>query len=271
MTGTLEMSAHQAAVLDAVLGGLPDEPAVSAQELTQLRVRLNGALRSLVEARPDVGEMHLDRYSLPAALRGPPRTERDDFEWNAPFAARSLGLPAVARLSKGRLRGLGAAVADSMDEVLSGTGRLGVWLAGLDSTERAVVAAQARSWAARAWIAVPWSSFDRVQFCVGSIWYRPLGPRTPVVLRARPEAMVRVRGTRALEGVLVTLGRPDPLVAGFHALVVALDRRRAPLRTVVVEASSGRIDASDLDLGLLERAVEDVVEAVGQMTRQGQS
>ncbi|MHB8671447.1 MAG: hypothetical protein ACYDAD_12990 [Acidimicrobiales bacterium] len=258
-----ELGAHQAAVRDAVLEGLALTPSVGTFELGQLKIRLARSLRPRAAGQDGPGvEIHLDSFRLPTALRRSETGPREAFEWNAPRAARSLGLPAVATLWRNPGVGLGSAVEGSVQSAVSDAKSLGLWLAELDSPERAMVVAQARSWAARAWLAVPWSSFERVQFRADAVWFRPLGPGTPMVMRARRDATVRTRGPRGVEHVLVTLGPPDPSVARFNALVVGLVSGRAPLRTVVVDPSSGSIEVADVGADLLHRAVEEAVRAI---------
>jgi hypothetical protein len=260
MTTTSDLPARQAAVRDAILGALPDEPSVSSTQLSEIRSQLNERLRPLVAGRaPD--SVHIDRYRLPDALDCPASSEREGFEWAAPLAARSLAVPALRMMVRsGEVDPLGfvrRAIAEAVEENKS----LGEWLATLDDPEMAATVSAALSWASRAWVAVPWRALDKPRFGLESIWVRPLGFDTPVVLRGRPDATIFVRGARAEQRVLVTVGWPDPVVSRFDALVVALYTRRAPLRTVAVHPASGRIVAMDVECSMLHAAVDDVVTA----------
>ncbi len=261
---TFELPTRLAAVHDAIVGALPEQPHVSKPELTEIRSELSERLRPLVGGLAS-DSIHLDRYTLPAALECPASSEREPFDWNAPFAARSLGLPALSMMVRSGdadpSRSVQRAIAEAIEEHKS----LGDWLAALDDPGMAATVSAALSWASRAWIAVPWGTLGKMRFGFGPIWIRPLGFDTPVVLRGRPDATVLVRGSRAEERVLVTAGWPDPVVIRLDALVVALDTRRAPLRTVTVNPASGRVLAIDVDGPILRAAVNDIVTATAAL------
>ncbi len=257
-----ELPAHLDAVREAVLGDLPAEPAVSSREVAELRTVLTRRLSSIEAVSCSALEFHIDRYVLPAALRCPASSERDPFEWTAPFAARSLGLPAVSWMVRSARPDVVEAIEVAVAEATSEGKSLGLWLSTLDPPARAAVVAAAMSWASRAWLSVPWREIGRMRFNFGPIWHRPLGFDTNVILRGRPDALVLVRGARAQERILVTVGWPDRVVTRLDALVVCLDGRRAPLRVVTVHPASGRIERVDVDHALLAQAVDDVVDAI---------
>ncbi|MHB8465983.1 MAG: hypothetical protein ACYDH6_09255 [Acidimicrobiales bacterium] len=259
---TTELAAHSTAVRDAVLEGLPDEPLVSHASLGRIR----GELKKRVEpfaAAP--GEIYVDRHVLAKALICPASAARDTFEWSAPLAARSLGLPALSSLYRSLGQDVLEAVGGSVAEAIGDGLRLGEWLASLDATGLAATVASAASWAARAWVAVPWPEFDNVLFGIKGVWHRPAGFDTPVVLQGRPDANVMVRRRRATDRVLVDVARFDEGVARLDALIAALSAGRAPLRIVFVHPASGTVTARDVDVAMLDRAVEDIASVVSAL------
>lgn len=262
---TPELPGHLAAVRDAVLEGLPDEPLLSHASLGRIRGELKRRMQPHATGLGEGVEIHVHRHVLPAALVCPASATEDEFEWMAPLAARSLGLPAVASMYRGPDVDVGGAVDASIAEALEEQKSIGVWLAELDGTERAVTAAAASTWAARAWVAVPWAAFANVRFGLDSVWQRPLGFGSAIVLRGRPDASVLVRRRKATERVLLDLGRFDPVVARLDALTVALKVGRAPLRVVTVHPASGAVDAIDVDVAVLDQAVDDIEAAVGAL------
>lgn len=257
-----ELSVHFAAARDAILGNLPDEPLVSRAELAALRADLTDRLRSMTGSLPGGVEVHLDRHVLPSALVCPASSERKPFEWTAPFAARSIGIVALNSMLQAPRPDAVAAARNAIQERIQEGKSLGEWLRVLDAPAEAAVLAAATTWTSRAWVAVPWRALGTVRFAYEPIWHRPLGRNSAVVLRGRPDAAILIRGPKAQERVLLSLGWPDSTVTGLGALVAAMDARRTPLRAVTVHPSSGRIEAPDVDLVVLRRAVDDVVAAV---------
>jgi hypothetical protein len=261
----VQLPEHLTAVRDALLVDLPDEPLVSRADLVALRDDLKQRVAPLATGLGDGVEIHVDRYALPAALSCPASAQRGEFEWSAPLAARTLGLPAVATMCHGGDADVAAAVAGSLAEAIDQQRSIGAWLSTLDPAGRAAVSMAAATWCARAWVAVPWTHLGTVRFGFDAVWHRPLGFGSAVVVRGRPDARVMLRQGRTTERVLLNLAMFDPAVVGLDALMEAFDTRRAPLRAVVVHAPSGRVDAVDVDVDLLRRAVDDVVAAVEAM------
>jgi hypothetical protein len=265
-TTTSELPEHLKAVYQAVMDGLDDEPLVSQAELDLLRAELLERLQSVVSSCPDGVELYLDGYALSAVLRCPASNVDVLFAWTAPFAARSLGLPALGEmLNKGSNDALGA-VETVIDEAIQEDRSLGQWLHALGHAERAATVAVAASWASRAWIVVPWSSLGSVRLNFSGSWFRPLGFESSVVLRGRPDAVVLVR-KGAQERVLLRLGWPDEATSGLDAVVTAMELRRAPLRSVTINPASGCSSAYAVDAAFLRRSIDRIVAALEALAR----
>ena len=152
-------------------------------------------------------------------------------------------------------------MAEAIDEARS----VGEWLGGLDGVGHAAVVAAAVTWCARALVAVPWSSFPSLRFGIDAVWHRPLGSGSLVVMRGRPDATVLIRRHPVTEQVLVVLGAFDEAIGRLDALTVACKLGRTPLRVVFVQASSGQVDRLDVDVDLLDAAIDDAERAVAAL------
>ena len=190
------------------------------------------------------------------------------FAWKPAFARRSLGLAAVRACADGRFRGPGEAVgplaADAVDEWRR-TGRRTFhwepWFTGLGAGARAVVLAEATTWACPLWTAADWAALGTRAALGGpdDLWTCP-GPGA-VRLKGRWEARVAPAGpadgrTRVGSALVsVSGGVPDEgwadelaflaLVAGLRgtdqpvpARVVGLWPEAGERRTVVVDEAS---------------------------------
>ncbi len=235
---------------------------MSSTDLRELTVRLVDGLRPVADRLPEGTEVRVDRYTLPKALVCPASTVRDEFVWTSTFASRALGLPALSWV----LGGHGTAVMDGVREAVAEAIReersLGLWLSGQDEPSRAATIAAAATWTARSLCAVPWSSLhSRLRYGFQSIWLRPLGFNSPVVIAGRPDVVVLHKGSRAQECILIALGWPDPVVTRLDALTASMDRRRAPLRTVTVYPADASVIARPVDSEMLRQAIDEVLVA----------
>jgi hypothetical protein len=150
----------------------------------------------------------------------------------------------------------------SIDEAIVSGYNLGQWLASLGQPELAATLASASTWCSRAWVSVPWRELGSIRFHYAPIWHRPLGYGTSIVLKARPDASILIRGTRAQERVVLSVGWPDPVVARLDALVLALDTGRVPLRMVTVYPPSGKTDVLAVNQDVLFDGANEVVRPV---------
>ena len=199
------------------------------------------------------------------------------FSWRPAFVRRSLGLEVVRACATGRFRGPAAAVAPVADGAVDEWRRTGwrtfhwePWLAGLDPGARAVVLAEAVTWATGVWAAFDWPALVG-EVTVGGLddrWSVP--DRGSVVLKGRVEARVQRPGDRPTL-LSVAPGTPgdgwrDELA--YPALVAALAApdRPVPARVVGLWPESSHRLAVEVDEPALAGAVDRVVDAVAVIT-----
>lgn len=258
-----ELPSQWSRVRAAVVDDLPEVSAIAGGAVQELRLALRDATAPLTDVLAGRGEVVVDRYSLPAALRCPASSRRSPFAWTPRFAARSLGVRAAERVLQTR-QAPNEAVVAVIDEVIAEARDLGQWLDAQAVALRAATVAAAATWAARALVAVPWAALGSVRFDLRH-WHRPHGYGSPVVLAARADGVVAHRGARALERVLVALAPPNPVVARLDLLVFTLETGRAPLRHVAVDPASGDVATLDVDRDVLDLAIGEAVEAAGAL------
>lgn len=251
----------QARVLAALYDGIDALSVVEASQIRVLRRCLSDAAGRL-SAQVASGQLFISRTTLPGALACPGSVTDDAFAWNARTAARSLGLPALWQMVRDHRMDPRAAVERAMVEVVSEVpGRsLGQWLVSLSPAQRAAVSAQACSWAARAWTAVPWAALGRIRPLFASLYWNP-GRDGPLTLVARPDIQVLLRRGSKTDVVLLSLGLPSAPAARLDTLVTAFRLGRAPLRSVRVDPASGSVEVADVTAASLEQAVNEILQA----------
>jgi len=159
--------------------------------------------------------------------------------------------------------------------------RLVEWLVGLSTGARAVVEAESVLWATQLLCALDWTQIPRS--VIGSD--RSLGALGRVILRGRVDVEVRIGASTPRNSDDDDVGPPETalfvMMAGQHgpsarlelglpALTIALDGRRRAIPTTVVGwwPASGRALILPVDVDLLLRTSEAVVEAVrGELDR----
>ena len=227
----------------------------------------------------EVGLPQLRRSRYQPDLLGLPD---EPFAWKPAFVRRSLGIAAIRACVAGRFRGPADAVGPVVDGAIEDWRRSGwrtyhwePWFAGLGSGGRAMVLAEAVTWATPLWALLDWPQLgpsaelgrpdDR--------WSVPgLGA---VQLRGRSEARVAVAGPDGRPGgasslLSVSGGRPGD---GWHhelaflALVAGLasPSRPVPARVVGLWPESGDLRSVEIDARALEGAVDRVVDTVAVM------
>lgn len=262
-----------AALTDALLA--PVGPTLAGPDLDRLRRRVAGAL-----APDDVGgrgdRFELDAYRLDTALHDPSRCGAPEpFTPSAVRCRRSIGLDAVRLCLRDDRPPPAAAVAEVLEAAVravelpdAGGGTIpwwATWYAASAPGTRAVVQAEAVTWATALWTALDWERFVRVD--VGGTRLRWVVPGTAggVVLRARAEVRTWVADAPVL--LLSCSGEPSgdwrPSL-GFPALVAALahDQRAVPRRVVGWWPAAGQVRIAEVDLGLLEVSAEAVGSAL---------
>jgi hypothetical protein len=140
------------------------------------------------------------------------------------------------------------------------------WYAELATGGRAVVRAEAVTWATHLWTALDWGRFERPPVVGGGDdWWDCPGSRQ-LTLKGRAEVRVLVDGRPAF--VVVGNGScPSDwrVELGLPALVGALARggASAPCRVVGTWPASGQVRLLDVDADVLADVATSVVSAVG--------
>jgi hypothetical protein len=212
-----------------------------------------------------------------------------DFAWKPAFARRSLGLAAVRACAEGRFRGPAAAVAPLADAAVDEWRRSGrrqfhwePWFSGLGPGGRAVVLAEAVTWATPLWAAFDWSEVGRRAVLGGAddLWTCP-GPGT-VRLKGRCEVRIGAGGAgpvgsgrsggpmgscRASDLVSLSGGSPGDgwrEELGYLALVAGLSSsgRAEPNRVTGIWPDTGERRVVTVDEELLVDAADSVVSTV---------
>jgi hypothetical protein len=141
------------------------------------------------------------------------------------------------------------------------------WYATLPAGGRAVVVAEAVTWATQLLTALDWAGIPRLPVIGGrDDWWQGAGG-SALALKGRADVRVLVQRRLALALVVVGAGRCQPdwrLELGYPGLVAALVRETtsAPCRVVGVWPQSGQIRVLPVDLSMLRATATAVVAAV---------
>ena len=270
------MSARSASVTDALMAPPGDE--VSAAELMALRDDLGRDLAALASDLPGQESLRVDTFKVLVARRHPERcTEGDDpFVPSPRRCRRAVGAAAVARCVRGFSAGPATAVADvlaaGLDDLASGPATPGsapwwaAWYGGLLPGARAVVVAEAVTWATALLAALDWRRLPRLPAVGGrDDWWQCPGSPT-LVLQGRAD--VRLHAARRPAYLVLGSGRCRDdwrVELGFPGLVAALGRAApsVPSRVVGVWPQSGQVRVLPVDITTLRAGAAAVVSAVG--------
>jgi len=272
MTG----SSSRAQWLTDVLVSPPGDE-VSSTDLARLRVELGRDLKALSADLPVGERLQVDAFKVLVAHRHPDRcmSKDDTFLPSPRLCRRALGVAAVNRCVRGLAPGPAVAVADVLAgglEDVSAEAPAGVrapwwaqWYADLPPGGRAVVVAEAVTWATQLLTALDWPRIPRLPLVGGrdDWWQTPGG--SPISLKGRAE--VRALVQRRLGLLVVGSGRCQPdwrTELGFPGLVAALvrDAQSAPCRVVGVWPQSGQVRVLPVDIPMLRATATAVVAAV---------
>jgi hypothetical protein len=264
------------ALTDALLA--PPTAGVSAEELRVWREQLAGDLAVLVEELPEGERLRLDAFRFDLAREHPERCADVD----RPFVAspvtcrRTVGLSALARCVRrwsptpaAAVAGVLAAgvehAADDAEQPSTRPPWWAAWYAALPAGGRAMVEAEAVTWATQVWTALEWDRFRPLPIVGGADdWWDCPGTRR---LTLRGHADVRVRGEGPPALLVVGSGLPSSdwrAALGFPALVSALARgeKSTPARVVGLWPASGQVRILPVDGPALADTATAVVCAV---------
>ncbi len=267
--------ARVAWLTDALLA--PAAEGVAPAELAELRADLVRDLQALGAELPDGERLQMDAFKVRTAHRYPDRCMSfdDTFVPSPRSCRRAIGVAAVNRCVRGQSPSPAGAVhevlAEGVEDVSVASGTAGIrapwwapWYAGLSGGGRAVVCAEAVTWATQLLTAVHWSQVPRPVIGGRDDWW-PCPGGTPIVLKGRAEVRSLVGCRPAL--LVVGSGRCQAdwrVELGYPGLVAALgrDAQAAPCRVVGVWPQSGQVRVLPVDLVALRTTATAVVAAV---------
>jgi hypothetical protein len=271
MTGMSTALPRARSLTGALLAPAP--PPLSAADLAALAERLAGDLTALVADLPAGERLRLDAYRFALAREHPERCTAADgpFVPSPAICRRAIGLRAVERCVRRRSPSpavaVGEVLAAGTEDVADsdGSGNRAPWWAswyvGLTSGGRAMVEADAVTWATQLWTALEWHGQGQAPMVGGGDdWWDCPGTRV-LTLHGRADVRVRAEGRPAL--LVMGSGLPPSdwrLELGFPALVAALARRgqSVPARVVGLWPASGQVRILAVD----EVDLADVATAV---------
>ncbi|MGD0380111.1 MAG: hypothetical protein ABSC30_09005 [Acidimicrobiales bacterium] len=271
----MSVAARVAWLTDALVAPATED--VSPAGLAQVQSDLVRDLQALGAELPEGERLEMDAFKVLLAHRHPDRcmSSGDTFVASPRLCRRAVGVAAVNRCVR-RLSGApGVAVAEVLAEgledaaVATGTGAVRApwwaeWYAGLPSGGRAVVRAEAITWATQLLSAVDWPRISKP--VIGGRQDRWQCPgAAPVVLKGRAEVRSLVGRRPAL--LVVATGRCQAdwrVELGYPGLVAALgrDAQAVPCRVVGVWPQSGQVRVLHLDTAALRATASAVVAAV---------
>lgn len=248
---------------------------------------LSARIAPLAECLPPGEQIVVTLPTLRQALVRPDSLMQPDepFAWKPVFVRRSLGLEVVNACATRRFRAPADAVGPVADEAVSDWERTGwrrfywePWLAGLAAGSRAMVFAEAVSWATALWSSLDWKAFSPPPHFGGTDdqWACPAA-RT-VRLKGRCEVRVPLaqeptgtggRNSVASPTALVSLssGCPGPTWAeelAYLAMVAGLrsPARPVPARVVGLWPDAGEYRVAEVGDQLLAAAADRTVTTV---------
>jgi hypothetical protein len=257
---------------------------VRAELAAGMATRIGAVAERLSSRDPVVVTLPLLRQarSRPDSLCTPP----EPFAWKPVFVRRSLGLAVVRACATGRSRAPAEAVVAVADEAVAEWQRTGwrtfhwePWLAGLAPGSRAMVLADAVTWATSLWTSLDWTVLTPPPQ-IGGADDQWVNPASRVVrLRGRCELRLGLgpadapvpgeRGPVHVPTALVCLSSGCPPATwaeelAYPALVSALrwPARPVPARVVGLWPDAGEYRVTEVDEPVLVAAADRAVAAV---------
>ena len=242
----------------------------------RLKETLAGDLVALVEELPPGQTLRLDEFRFGQARDHPDRLAVDDgpFVTSPARCRRAVGGAAVARCLRRRSGSPAAAVAEVLAAGVEDAGDGGDptarppwwagWYRGLSAGGRAMVEAEAVTWATQLWTALEWERLAQPVVGGADDWWDCPGTRS-LTLKGRADVLVRTGGRPAL--LVVGSGVPPArwrAGLGFPALVAGLARgeRGVPARVVGLWPASGQVRILPVDAQALAETAVAVTGAV---------
>ena len=254
-------------------------PTVDDVTRARVRARLVAALGPVVEPLPRGAEVVITGAMLRRSLADPGSlpTADEPFSWKPAFARRSMGLATVEACVSGRFRSPSEAVEPVVADAVAEWQRSGwrtyhwePWVSALSAGARAMVLADAVTWATSLWTAFDWTGFGVTPRFGGGDdqWICPVGRTLRLKGRAElrvpviggepvvPEALVTVAGGLPGDGWAEELAYVA-LVAGLRSA-----SRPVPARVMGMWPEAGVARAVEIDGAALDRAADRVVRTV---------
>lgn len=258
----------------------PPPPARPEAEVDAARAYLGEHIPPLVAAMSTRGVLTVRDGHITRALTDPAFCTVDGgFEPSPVTCRRSVGALAVARCARATSRSPSEAVAAVLDDATSSQAATASqlpwwapWFSTLPDASRAVVRAEAVTWATNLWTALEWSRLPRAVELGGNSlrWSCPWTGR--VILRSRPDLRVRVAG-RPVSLVMAAGSVPGAWRAqlGFPALVAGLayGADAVPARVVGFWPASGQSRVWEPGADSLREAAEATVSVLSLWTGSG--
>jgi hypothetical protein len=268
---------RSSALTDLLLA--PSRCSLSSSALCAIRARLIDDIRCVSATSDPKEAIRIVARDLVVSGADPAITLRGETNFVASpvTCRRAIGLAAVARCVRGHSSSPHAAVTDvlesSLEDLATARDHEGAprppwwaeWCAGLSASGRAVVQAEAVTWATQLWTSVEWRRLPRLPVVGGrDDWWECPGP-VPVVLQGRAE----IRVWNPERQVLLVVGPGSPAKnwqtrLAFPALVTCLARgeRSAPARVVGFWPSSGHVRSCEVGESIVAEAAEAAVAAL---------
>ena len=253
-------------------------PPTAAAVATARRLLERGLSDAAVTYAEPVPCLRIRAFDVVQSLGGAARVTGAPFRWTARTARRRVGLAAV----RSCLAQPGLAPGEAVAQVIAdpggptgpgptGPGSCTDWLAGLSPSARALVQAEATTWATAVWTALDWDRLPSPMVGAPDRWWDWHG-RARVAFQGRADLRIPRVGGGGGAHLVVLDGFPSHAsrrALTFGALVDALrsDGADAPSRVIGWWPDCGKAWVASVDGGALRACAEDALGAVRRALR----